>query len=1241
MHSIRFKITAITVVVILATVLSVAAVCFAPIRAENNRQSVEMMRLIGQDTQNTLDEYFLSIEEAVNMAANEAVDSLDSVVLVECGAAGTYAAQRERTPEQAARLDAYLAEYCRQIQRIFQSVASHSHGVITYYYCISPEISESEHGFFYSRIGKAGFVEKEPLDARVLDPEDIEHTAWYYTSIQRGRPSWIGPYTSSSLNELWTCSYLVPIYSAGTLIGVLGMDMSLDTLIEHVRSIRVYETGFASLCDEEGRIYYHPALEQGVLPQLRDVSVSRELLQNEDSGDALIRYTADGEERQLSFSTLRNGIKLVITAPVKEINSSWLRLVRVILIVTAAVIAVYALVLLFAMRLITRPLRRLTAASRRLAAADYDVELGYRGRDEVGELTDAFRLMRDKQKNYIDNLNRRVYTDDLTGLPNMRSFFALAEADKSAMQAAGIQPAMLYFNLIGMKHFNRQYGFEEGNCLICAVAALLERRYGRQSICRISQDHFAAVTDEKNLEKTLGEVFEELLTVNNGKTLPVRVGIYRYSLENVSVSIACDRAKYACDLRRGSFISGFTYFEKDMQKRDEKVRYVVNHLDQALSENWIQVYYQPIIRAGNGRVCDEEALSRWFDPTCGFLSPADFIPALEDAGLIYRLDLYVLDQLLKKIRLQQESGYTVVPCSVNLSRSDFDTCDIVEEIRKRVDAAGVSREKITIEITESIIGSEFAFMKEQVARFQSLGFSVWMDDFGSGYSSLDVLQSIRFDLIKFDMSFMRKLDEGEDGKIILTKLMEMATALGIDTLCEGVETEAQALFLQEIGCSKLQGYYYCKPVPLSQIMERNRSGQLRIGYENPDETAYYEAVGRVNLYDFDVIASDESDNAFRHSFCTLPLGIIEVCGDTSRFMRSNQSYRDFIRRFFGMELSTLDPDYSKYSTTFMHNVVKTCCELGQRAFYDERMPDGSVVHSFARRISVNPVSGNIAVAVAVLSISEPTDNTTYADIARALAADYYNIYIVDLDTERFIEYNSAVGREELAMERHGEQFFASVKQDAASHIYEEDWGSFLSVFTKENIVRELEEQGAFTTTYRLIDSGSPVYANMKITRMPGGNRIIIGISIIDSQMKLKEIEEHARQERISFGRIAALSGNYIVIYSIDPDTGHYTEYSASKDYYENYGLAKEGDDFFAQIGKNSPDVVNPEDLEAYMKAVTKENILREIRRQGLFVLNYRLILNGVSTPVSLRAALVMEPDGDKLIVGVNSMDPQR
>ncbi len=829
MHSIRYKITALTIGAILTAILCVFLASLSTVRTESDRRSVETMNLICQDTAKSLEKYIQSIDQSTEMAASIASDMLDVSVLFDCGVVGSSVTTQQRTSEQQDVLDTYLAEYSTGLQSEFATIASHTYGVITYYYCITPDVSTTVHGFFYSKVGKTGFSEREPLDAREFDPNDMEHYTWYYTPIERGRPSWIGPYTAHFLNEMHISSYLVPIYKSGTFIGVLGMDIPVETLTMQVSTIKVYDTGFACLLDQNGNVVYHPNLPYGSVPQL---AIDENLFEQENSTDKLIRYSAEGQDRQMSFTTLSNGMKLVVVAPTAEVNASTIRLTSMIAGIAVAVIAIFTVLILIATRYLTRPLLRLTAASQRLAAADYDVALDYRGNDEVGALTTAFERMRDQLKENIEDLNRKVHIDDLTGLPNQRYFFELAEAERQRLLNDGKRPAMLYFNLVGMKHFNRQYGFEQGDCLIRDVASILANEFGALCTSRFAQDHFAAMTDEDCVESSLHAVFEECRRANGSISLPVNVGIYPYRLEEVDVSVACDRAKYACDRRRGFYVSGYRYFDASMIRQLELVRYVTSNLDKALERHWIKVYYQPIIRAANGKMCDVECLARWDDPKRGLLSPADFIPSLESAGLIYKLDLYVLEQALGKIAAQRLAGFTVVPHSINLSRSDFDSCDIVEEIRSRVDASGVERNMITIEITESIIGSNFTFMKQQVERFQDLGFPVWMDDFGSGYSSLDVLQDIEFDLLKFDMSFMRKFDEGDNGKIILTDLIQMAIALGVDTVCEGVETNDQYRFLRRIGCSKLQGYYFCKPIPFEELIARYGEGK-QIGYEDP------------------------------------------------------------------------------------------------------------------------------------------------------------------------------------------------------------------------------------------------------------------------------------------------------------------------------------------------------------------------------------------------------------------------
>ena len=565
-----------------------------------------------------------------------------------------------------------------------------------------------------------------------------------------------------------------------------------------------------------------------------------------------------------------------------------------------------------------------------------------------------------------ESILRAANYDSLTGLPNLAYFFKLCEIRKTRAFRDGKQACLLYIDLNGMKYFNHRYGFAQGDRMLKEFAALLTRTFGPEDCCHIGADRFAAFTIDEGLEGSLMRLFEKFGQAEHH--LPVRVGIYSADPEDVPVSSAYDRAKMACDAIPQTGTSTFRRYTAELGEIDRRRRYVESNIDRAIREKWIRVHCQAIIRAVNEKVCNEEALSRWVDPEGGMLSPAEFIPQLEASGQIYKLDLYVLEQVLGKLRKQEELGMPIVPHSFNLSRSDFGACDIVEEIRRRVDEAGVSRDLIIIEITESVIGRDTDFIGKQVARFRSLGFPVWLDDFGSGYSSLDVLQSIRFDLVKFDMNFVRRLNEGEEARIVLTEMVRLVTSLGIDTICEGVETEEQLRFLQEIGCTKLQGFYYCRPLPIEEIIDRFVHG-LDVGFEDPRSAAYYETLGRINLYDLDTIAGVDDEDSFRRSFKTIPMGVVGLTGDKARFIRSNPSYRLFIRRFFGINLTLETGKPVRFTAPFMHHMENNINEPGARFFFDEELQDGSVIHSFGRRIGRNPVNGEIAVAIAVLSIT--------------------------------------------------------------------------------------------------------------------------------------------------------------------------------------------------------------------------------------------------------------------------------
>ena len=267
--------------------------------------------------------------------------------------------------------------------------------------------------------------------------------------------------------------------------------------------------------------------------------------------------------------------------------------------------------------------------------------------------------------------------------------------------------------------------------------------------------------------------------------------------------------------------------------------YVVDHINQAIAKQEIRIYFQPVVRSLTEKLCGLEALSRWQSPKYGFLTPDQFIPVLEETGLIYQLDRFVIEEVAKKLRKQMDDGLPVVPVSVNISSMDFLVGHPFEDLEQTVKKYRLRKDQICFEITESALISDKERKRTEIARLHDNGYEVWMDDFGSGYSTLNVLKEFRFDAIKIDMMFLRELNE--QGREILRSIVSMAKRLGIHTLTEGAETAEQVDFLKQIGCERIQGYYYCRPMSYTDAIRHCRA--FGITEETLSERKLYDPAG--------------------------------------------------------------------------------------------------------------------------------------------------------------------------------------------------------------------------------------------------------------------------------------------------------------------------------------------------------------------------------------------------------------
>ena len=411
--------------------------------------------------------------------------------------------------------------------------------------------------------------------------------------------------------------------------------------------------------------------------------------------------------------------------------------------------------------------------------------------------------------------------DLLTGLLTRRGFHEEAqEVMKDSGGAGGF--ALVWFNLDNFKMFNSRFGFDRGDEILKEIAMILSSIFSRDDkkilLARFSDDNFVVLTDWATVELKIDRVQEYLYTLHENITLRLRAGIY-FPSEGEDIRKACDRAKLACDNIKKNHSVSSCMFHEEMSKSLALQQHILDNLELALNKNYIRVFYQPIINLKTEKLSELEALARWNDPELGLISPAEFIPTLERYREIHKLDVYAMKKVCDDYSQCRQKNLPLFPVSINLSRLDFELCDIINEIELATAVNNIPREMLNIEITESINDEDTSVLNLGIEKFRALGYEVWLDDFGSGYSSLNVLKDYSFDTIKFDMKFLSGFDinKSEKAKYIISANLSMARLMGMKALAEGVETEEQLAYLKSIGFDKAQGYYFGKPMELEKI----------------------------------------------------------------------------------------------------------------------------------------------------------------------------------------------------------------------------------------------------------------------------------------------------------------------------------------------------------------------------------------------------------------------------------------
>ncbi|EGT4247436.1 diguanylate kinase signaling protein [Clostridioides difficile] len=429
-----------------------------------------------------------------------------------------------------------------------------------------------------------------------------------------------------------------------------------------------------------------------------------------------------------------------------------------------------------------------------------------------------FYIIYDKL-NFKIKLQRIAYTDNLTGANTIDKF--VIDANKILCKNTQVKYALLYIDIDKFKYINDLFGYEVGNEILRNLTKIIKSNiFEEEMFARISADNFIIIMkyiEEEDITKRLKTIFEELDLFNNNQEekykLVLSCGIYFILPEDRDINSSIDRANIPHKMAKGGHKSSYAFYDNKIHDQEIKEKEMENTMFSSLENKEFIIYLQPKIELNTGEIQGSEALVRWKRPDKGLIPPNEFIPFFERNGFVINLDLYVLEEVCIYLRKWIDAGIN----PVTVSRIHLYCNNFIETYKNIIDKYNIPAKYIELELTESIIFDNFDILIDIMNNLKKIGFLISMDDFGSGYSSLNMLKEIPMDILKLDQKFIMETYNSKRSKIIVTKVIEMAKELGMKVISEGVETEEQFKLLKEVKCDMAQGYLFGKPMPIEEF----------------------------------------------------------------------------------------------------------------------------------------------------------------------------------------------------------------------------------------------------------------------------------------------------------------------------------------------------------------------------------------------------------------------------------------
>lgn len=417
--------------------------------------------------------------------------------------------------------------------------------------------------------------------------------------------------------------------------------------------------------------------------------------------------------------------------------------------------------------------------------------------------------------------------DKLTGLYTREAFCYHAE------QLVKNNPEQKFdivlSDFINFKHFNSRYGTEAGDFLLIKTGEMLSMNGNNAIYGRYGADRFVSIVPHMD-EAALSGLEKFQLPEQAKDELPVFSIVVKFGVcadidHNMPISVSCDRAYMAVQSVKHQYGRNLAVYDDNLGKAIHQELIIEENMKSALENNQFHVYYQPKMDISSETICGAEALVRWVHPTLGFMNPGIFIPLFEKNGFITSMDLFIWKQVCKDLSEWRDKGIDLVPVSVNISRKDFNLQDLSDRIIQIVDRYHLDHSLFHLEVTESSYAENAEDIIKHINVLHEVGFVIELDDFGSGYTSLSTLNDMNIDILKLDISLLKK-DNPDSDRSVLNFAMQLASMMKLRTIQEGVETKEQLERLKALGCDCIQGYYYSKPLTKIQFEDFLTNQQL-------------------------------------------------------------------------------------------------------------------------------------------------------------------------------------------------------------------------------------------------------------------------------------------------------------------------------------------------------------------------------------------------------------------------------